>query len=241
VGLTLEEQKSARFSGSHAALNGWRRKIEDKGVLVFQASRVPVEEMRGASSWADVLPAIILNSADNPKGRIFTLLHELVHLALSHSGICEPLSTRRRLPHEDRVEVFCNLIAAATLVPSNALRVEPEVRSHQGGFVWPDEDIQVLAERYRVSRFVLLRRLEALGLTSAAFYSARHAEWMAKIRPTTEGGGDGDRIALAARGSHFAKLILTAYSAGKINLYEASRYLGVRPNKLDKATDFVGL
>jgi transcriptional regulator with XRE-family HTH domain len=78
--LDVKMQARRGWASVYEALNGWKAAVEALGALVFQVSGVPVEEMRGCSISLRPLPIIVLNSADSPLGRIFTLLHEVQHL-----------------------------------------------------------------------------------------------------------------------------------------------------------------
>jgi len=235
--LPLEHQLAWPLQDAYRPFNEWRTHIEASGALVFQSSRVPVEEMRAASLPVVPLPAILVNSGDAPQARVFSLAHELVHLALRRAGLCTPSRIRPIEPTADPVEVFCNHVAAALLVPRQALLAD--AARHARG-EWEDGEIIALANKYRVSKFVVLRRLLTLGRTTAEFYDLKHRQWLAQIRPRPESGGDGVRNALSARGRHYSQLVLSAYNAKKITLFEAARYLGVKANQIGRAKAYVG-
>jgi transcriptional regulator with XRE-family HTH domain len=84
--LGLDWQQQLDWPNPHAALNGWRTAIEARGVLVFQASGIPLDEMRGTCIPDQPFPTILLNSKDAPHGRIFTLVHEYAHILLHAAG-----------------------------------------------------------------------------------------------------------------------------------------------------------
>jgi len=85
LGVDREAQQSWS-QDPYAPLRGWRDAVEALGVLVMQQGPVAVDEMRGfASIEPESLPAILLNSKDDPRARAFTLLHELGHLALTRN------------------------------------------------------------------------------------------------------------------------------------------------------------
>lgn len=86
-------------------------------VLVLQVQAISVLEMRGFSISGDVLPVVVLNGGDPPRGRIFTLMHEFAHVLLSAAGVCDVLPRRAIRAPADEVEVFCNRVAAAILMP----------------------------------------------------------------------------------------------------------------------------
>src|SRR5690606_8688212 len=68
---------SARKADAYSHVNRWTAGLEEAGVLVMATARgeVSVEEMRGFSLYFDVLPVIVTNGADSPRGRLFSLLH----------------------------------------------------------------------------------------------------------------------------------------------------------------------
>ena len=77
--------------------------------------------MLGFSFAEPVLPVIAVNRKVRPNGQIFTLLHEFVHLMLRQSSICDIDEEPPRPPEEQRIEVFCNRVAGAALVPAGVL------------------------------------------------------------------------------------------------------------------------
>jgi len=89
LGVSVAEQ--SEWVGEYDALNGWIAAFERSGVLVFQTGDVSLDEMRGFSLNERVLPVIVLNAKDSQRGRVFTMMHELVHVALSRGGVCDPL------------------------------------------------------------------------------------------------------------------------------------------------------
>jgi Zn-dependent peptidase ImmA (M78 family)/transcriptional regulator with XRE-family HTH domain len=93
--------------------------LEDRGYLVIQVQNVPMDEMRGFSLGEGVAPVVALNGADWPRGKVFTLLHEVVHIGLKHSGLCD--LSRDTTSQEER---FCDAVAAAALLPEKEFRKE---------------------------------------------------------------------------------------------------------------------
>ena len=53
------------------------------------------------------------------------MLHEFAHLLLGEGGVCDIDDSLPRAPREQQVEVFCNHVAGAAMVPTN------ELLSHQ--------------------------------------------------------------------------------------------------------------
>ena len=68
--------------------------------------------MRGLCIFHDEVPIILLNGKDTTNGRIFSLFHELTHLLLGESAICENNESSKE-------EIFCNAVAGEFLVLSD--------------------------------------------------------------------------------------------------------------------------
>jgi Zn-dependent peptidase ImmA (M78 family) len=239
IGVTLETQLSwPSADDRYRALREWRDHIEANDVLVFQFGRIEVAEMRGSSLYFEHLPTIVLNSGDTPNGRIFTMMHELTHLALRGSGLCDVRYVQPNARINNAIETFCNAVAGALLVPAEVLLREEDVAAAKPDTEWSDARVTQLANLFKVSRLVILRRLLSLQKTNEAAYNARHLIWSA-AGPNNDGGGDGRRIALNARGQLLTKLVLSAYSAKKITLFDTAKRLGIKADSIAFAREFV--
>ena len=86
LGVTREAQTEWARADEYAPLRGWIGAVESIGVLVMQDGSMPLDLMRGFASLHDTVPAIVLNTNDNPRARAFTVLHELAHLAFLAAG-----------------------------------------------------------------------------------------------------------------------------------------------------------
>jgi Zn-dependent peptidase ImmA (M78 family)/transcriptional regulator with XRE-family HTH domain len=245
--VTYDEQISWR--PGHGALNGWRAHAEGAGVLVFQSKGVGEDEMRGFSLSERPLPVVVLNGREQPPGRIFTLAHELTHIALRSAGVCDLLEdgtnghSRARLaePANDgearEVERFCNASAAALLMPKEHLLAEPLVVSHRG-VEWSDNTLLTLANKFGVSREAMLLRLLTLRRTTEEFYwEKRHAfleQYRKRSKRKQEGGPEYHVAVVARAGRLFTRLVLDSYHEKRITAADASEYLSIGVPSLPK-------
>lgn len=223
LGVALEVQKSWREQ--YRVLNAWTAAIESSGVLVTQFSRVEVDTARGLSITDVPLPTIALNGSDYPRGKVFTLFHELAHIALGKSGVCDLHEGQAR---NDVLEPFCNRVAAETLVPAANFLTEPLITQHDD-VEWEDWRIRELAETYGVSNEVIVRRLLVVGKTTEAFYNQKRDEYRAAYAAAAEEGGgflQYFRRILRDNGRFFTGLVLGAYQADLVTPTEVSRLLG---------------
>src|SRR5690606_21866088 len=112
------------------------------GVLVFQATGLELKEMRGFSISEKFLPTITLNTKDSPRGRVFTLLHELTHLALREAGVCNLIDSGNGENEEEaNIETFCNAVAGAILIPLDKLLSEDLLAQNPDVTTWSDQQL----------------------------------------------------------------------------------------------------
>jgi len=222
LGITMTTQFSWR--DHYTALRSWIAAVESLGVLVFQVRNVELEHMRGFSISERPFPVIGINAKDSPRGRIFTLFHELTHIVLQSGGVCNLHETEA-----ESFETYCNRVAGAILVPKDILLEEETVIEHGDNPVWEDWQLRLLANRYMVSREVILRRLLTFGKTTRTFYNQKRVEYEEIYqRERAEGGGPIPyyRLILRDNGPAFTTLVLSAYYNQAISLRDLSNFLG---------------
>ncbi len=234
------------WNSNEAALKARKAAIEALGVLVFETSRVSTAEMRGASLSFDHFPLMLLNGSDSHTGRSFTLMHELTHLLLHSSGVCD-LAPAAGTSARARIEAFCNSVAAAVLMPSadvQALIRETAPRE------WSFEELSQLAKPFRVSREAMLIRLITLGRATEDYYWTLRGKFREEYlsfkeaqknkKEGEEGGGPSPAV-LAVRnlGKPFVRRVLDAYDGDHIGLATVSDYLGIKVRHLTRVRELV--
>lgn len=225
------------------AFRAWRSRIEGLGILVFQASRLESAEASGFAFWAETLPFMVINGKDAYPRRTFSLIHELAHLMLHQSGVSDLDADGRRSREAEKIEIFCNQVAAATLMPRDLFLAETIVESRgTGQHEWSDEAIAALAATYGVSREAIVRRLTTFGRASESFYSRKRAQYAREFqlqrqrdREKNEGKPiprNMPRETLATFGRSFVRMVIENYRSDRISLSEVSGYLGVKVRHL---------
>lgn len=237
--LKVDYQLQSHWRDPRVAFHAWRSKIEDAGVLVFQASHIESDEASGFAIWADVLPVMVVNRKDAYPRRIFSLLHELVHLMLRQTGVSDLESDGPRPQEDERVEVFCNHVAAATLMPQDLLLAEPIIVGRGADrHEWSDAEIQSLSTIYSVSRETIVRRLLTLQRASEDFYARKRRQYAVEYqqqRQREKEKNEGKPIprnmpreTVADFGKPFVRRVIENYHQDRISLSEVSGYLGVK-------------
>jgi Zn-dependent peptidase ImmA (M78 family)/DNA-binding transcriptional regulator YiaG len=252
LGVTIELQSKWRDADGRSGFNGWRQKIEDIGVLVFQTIRFPSEDASGFAIAADTLPVIAVNRKDVPTRRTFSLLHELAHLMVHVSGVSDLVTDAARPPEDQAIEVFSNQVAAAALIPKVVLLAEPSVVARGANSIaWSDAEVSELARKFNVSREALLRRLLTLSRTTANFYGQKRnqylAEYAAQKARKRELVEDADmkrnmpQETVSNLGKPLVRMLLGNYYSDHITLSEVSGYLGLKVKHIPKLEQMAGL
>jgi len=240
LGISIEDQ--AKWKDSYKAFNGWKDAIESLDIIVSQTastSRIDLkEEMRGFSISENVLPVIVINSKDRPNGKIFTLIHEFVHILLHNGGICDLYEPPSPDNDDARIEIFCNQAAASVLVPKNDILKHEIVVKNEDLMIWDDHKINILASFFTVSQEVILRRLLTLNRTNIDFYRRKRSEYIEKyekiVPKKQKGGPEYYILAIRNNGLSYTRLILNAYNQSMITSSELSDYLGINLKHLNK-------
>ena len=224
--LAFNRAQLQQANDPYAALKFWKQTVEAKGVLVCQTSvnthlSVELETVRGFCIAQKPFPVVVVNPKDSPYGRIFTLIHELVHIALGESVIQNTDFEEENTPNLDPIEVFCNQVAADVLVPENELLETVNLEMLE-------EDLPRISKFFHVSPEVIMRRLLTLRKISRRNYYMYRNHQLAMYRnaPARTGGAAPyhNRL-LNTSGEYFARTAFTAYYEQKITRAELASVL----------------
>ncbi len=221
-------ERGATWSDAFARL---RDRIDDAGVLVMVSGivgtnthrRLNPREFRGFAMVDDLAPLIFVNGADSKAAQLFTLVHELVHLAMGGSALDAPDLAIRVADGE---ELWCNQVAGEFLVPGGALRKVLD----------PNATVADLAQRvarlFKVSTLVALRRLFDVGWLEWVAYHRAYGDELDRVAHLVdERGAEGGNFYNTQRvrvGNRLARAVIASTLEGQTLYRDAFRMLGVR-------------
>lgn len=217
------------------------RRAEDLNVTVIQVQRVPVSEMRGFSLGRGSSPIVALNGADWPRGKIFSLLHELAHVGFRTDGLCD-------LQHVDEAELerTCDEVAAAALMPADAI-ADLAHRSLSGP---PSLELcRFIGSEHGASGEAALLRLIDLGIATWDDYWRLKPEFEAAY--TTFKANEKDRnagkdspifyqVKVRDLGRRFIRQMLTAHGEEALSSRDLAQLLEVSYDKVPKLAGIIG-
>lgn len=228
LGLKLDERRDLRTW--EEALRHLIEHAEAFGVLVMVSGIVGSnthralnpDEFRGFALSDPLAPLVFVNGADTKAAQMFTLAHELAHLWLGETALCD--SDAAELPTHE-VERWCNLVAAELLMPIDLVREE-----HSQGAPLLDE-AQRLARRFKVSNLVALRRIRDVGaIDEKSFWAVYRSERQRLIALPKRATGGGDFFAtLGVRvGKSLTYALVVSALESRTSFTEAFRLLGIK-------------
>lgn len=213
------------------ALRAMKLAIEEIRVLVFvngvvgnNTSRtLDPEEFRGFVLTDPVAPLIFVNGNDAKGAQMFTFAHELAHLWLGETGV---FALPNLQPGENRVEEYCNQVAAEFLIPAVALHEAWDRRANLGhGF-------QPLARQFKVSAVVAARRALDERLINWNEFMALYQSQGQKVKKKS--GGDFFKTQNNRVGVRFAMAVDRATREGSLLYRDAYNLTGLTSDTFKK-------
>lgn len=244
LGFSVSDQFGWR--DEYVALRNWKNRVEELGILVFQVSGIPSTEMRGFSISEMILPIIAINRGETPRARMFSIMHELAHLMVRKSGVCD-FNEDEELPPEDRkIEVFCNAVAAEILAPAKTFLAQPEfAHREKRPQEWDQETIRQLAKRFHVSREFVVRRILDNGYCTKRFYREmrdlyfqQYAANRAARKGAPERWGE-KRVRIL--GEAFTRLTIDTYRNGHLTLSDMLGHLQIKAKHIPQLEAHFGV
>lgn len=216
-----------------AALEGFIETVEELGVAVFQLP-LTKDNLRGFSIVDEEIPIIVIKRGGDPAtAKIFTLFHEVGHLLLNESGICDV-----GFGNQQKIERWCNTFASEILVPANELLQNDVVKKYvsTGKKEWLSKDLIEIGNEFFVGRLVILRKLFELRLTTKPYYEEKLTEWNKPTfgRAKEPEGRNIPKEIVKERGKTFISLAFDAYRQNRISIKELSDYLGAKLTYIPK-------
>jgi len=199
----------------------FRTMVSNIGIFVFFNGKIrdnthrPLDpkEFRGFSLKSSKAPIIFINQKDSPNAQLFTLIHELAHLFIDDEGISHE-SEQRDYSHV-QTEALMNRVTAEILVPKVLFERETSL------------DVEVLANKYKVSRHVIARRLLDLGKINDEMYRqiARSLTSSNSVQKKSDGGNYNTNLRFRVDDTFF-RFVHNAVMQDRVSYTEAFRLVG---------------
>ncbi|MBC9733106.1 ImmA/IrrE family metallo-endopeptidase [Nocardioides sp. zg-578] len=217
------------------------RRAEGLNVTVIQVQRVPTSEMRGFSLGRGPSPIVALNGADWPRGKVYTLLHELAHVGFRTDGLCDLQQVE-----EAELERTCDEVAAAALMPADAM----SNLAYESLLEPPTLELcRAIGNEHGASGEAALLRLIDLELATWDDYwrlkpefDAAYAAFKADEKDRNAGKDSPIFYQVKARdlGRRFIRQMLTAHGEEALSSRDLAQLLEVSYDKVPKLAGMIG-
>lgn len=224
--LELKETRGGKYSNYYVYFNYLRDKVEDGGVFTFQQQ---LEDDRAFCLYDPEFPIIILNSGDSITGKIFSLIHELVHIILGDNNITTDY--RNHFYTHDSTEVFCNKVASEVILPNELLFADPIITQNTNG-IWNENEMRHLSIKYCVSREVILSEMVDKGLIPRTEYEPTVSKWE-KEKGAQQSGGNYYVNQISKFGRNYIESVLMKYRNGLITDSQVGDYISIKPGNIN--------
>jgi len=235
IGVSIDEQYS--FGTNSEALKKWRHSIENCGVFSFKDS-FKDKYISGFCLLHNEFPVIMLNNSNSFSRQIFTLIHELGHILLNVNGLTDVDESYLELlsDNDKSIEIACNQFTSEFLVPSDLFSEDIQYFEESG-----ENSIEIIAQKYSVSREVILRKLLDNGKISQAYYSRMATKWNQDYIRTSRDhdGGNYYLTKLSYLGEGFSRMAFENYHQGVISKTQLADTLRVRAVNLDNIQSYL--
>jgi Zn-dependent peptidase ImmA (M78 family) len=225
LGFDLDGRR--RMRTWEEALREFVEQTDEAGIMVMvngvvgsnNHRKLDPEEFRGFVLADDLAPLVFINGSDTKSAQMFTLAHEIAHIWLGETGLSDMGLVGYT---SNRIEQWCNAVAAETLVPLAALR-----ENYRGDDL-PTESSR-LARQFKVSTLVILRRIHDAGYLTQAELWAAYRDERDRLMAIPRGSGGNFYWTQAARVSkRFAGAVVSSALEGRASFTESFRMLGIK-------------
>jgi Zn-dependent peptidase ImmA (M78 family)/transcriptional regulator with XRE-family HTH domain len=230
LGISIEDQIK-EFDTHYTALDVWRSVLFDHGVIA-RICTMPIRDARAFCLFRDDLAGIGLSNEDREHGRIFSLFHEVCHLSLKQPGVSG--FTSKRTSANQRLEQYCDRFSASFLLPASNLEVMESLELFESS-IDPSEVAKFIADKFKVSKYVAIRRAFDLEKIPPDIYWETTADWreIDKKRRKPKGGGNYPVTQISHIGKRFVGLVMEALRRDYLTPVEVKRILGLSSTSVE--------
>ncbi len=232
--LDLKDDWYTGCRDSREAFELIRGKLEECGIVVMMSGIVgknthralDVDEFRAFAMVDNWAPLIFINTADSNGAKLFSLLHEVIHIWLGESDLYN--DRKEQTEGVSNLEVICNAAAAELLVPKRIFMEK-----------WNDcaenlfDEITAFAKYFRCGESVVARRALDLGKINKNDYDKVVQDAITHYMKMKEDKGSAGGDYYKTQGSRldgcFVRALCESIGMGRTSYTEAYRLTNTSP------------
>lgn len=240
IGLVADWYK--KVNESRSAFNEIRQRLTDNGIVVFMNGCVgqnthrnlDLNEFRAFAMVDEVAPLIFINAKDSWNGRLFSLLHEAVHIWLGKNDLFNSFTGS-----EKPEEILCNAVAAELLVPTEDFLHYWDLFQEKDTRVKIDE----ITKKFCCSNIVVARKALDNHKISQSDYNSILKQTMDKFLATKNSkasGGDFYKNLVSRLDKGLIKALVYSINSGKTSYTEAYQLTATNSKTFGELTKALG-
>lgn len=224
--LNLDDSWYDSIKSYDEAYNLIRDKLEEVGILVMKNGvvgmnnkrKLDINEFRAFMLYDDVAPLIFVNNNDTRAGKIFSLIHEYVHVLFEQ----EDLFLNTDVDDTEECERYINNITAEILMPQEHIY---KFWDKNNNIL---DQIDELSYTFKVSRLALAIKLKDMSLVDDKIVRQIKRESIANFedRETGSNGGDFYRTYDSRISPVFKEAVIRRAEMGELSYTYAFKLLG---------------
>lgn len=203
--------------------SSWRNILESKDILIIEKSSNESFGSDGFCLWFDVVPVIVvLSTGQSAERRLFTILHEVVHLGLRQSvfdGFINSLS------NENTIERYCDSVTGHVIAPFEILELlyDPVLTL--------DELVSKVRKKVKASRPAIAIQLKLAGYITnneLKLYLTKLEDLKISKRKNAEVKIPASTRIISKYGKYFVQTVISAMYQNNISSTKAKNILGIK-------------
>ena len=225
-----------------------KKKIENVNVLVMISGivgnnthrKLNIDEFRAFTLVNKYVPLIFINSCDSETGKIFSIVHELVHVWIGENSFYNVPMDVNNISH--RTEQYCNSVEAELLIPTEKFLEKWEENNKE-----EIDKIDTIAKSFRCSKYVVVRKaLDNKKINQSTYEQIvtklrkEFIEWKKKHKENKSIGGDYYRNLASKIDKRFIMALARSASEGKVQYTEVYRLTNTNRKTFEKLLDEMG-
>lgn len=195
--------------------NSWRQLIEDKDIIVLDRGSEKFGS-DGMCMYYKTFPIItVFSSGQYASRKLFTLIHEIVHLGLGQS-----VFDGRMTESQKDIERYCDRVAGYVLAPKDVIEKHFDENLHL------DEVVQLIRKDTKASKAAIAIQLKTLGYIG----NEELNDYLEFIKPKNDGipNNKKENTVLRYFGYNYVEKVLSAMWQEQISSSTAKSILGFR-------------
>ncbi|MEI0747931.1 ImmA/IrrE family metallo-endopeptidase [Brachyspira pulli] len=193
-------------------------------------SSVEVKEIRGFAIADKIAPFIFVNSSDTDNAKLFTLIHELVHIFIGETGISNISFTN--INKQNEIEKYCNKVTSEILLPENIFNDYWNKSTNEN----IEEKISFISSKLPVSKLAILVKARSFGYVEENIFNKLFSKFSnIKLKNKILNGQPNPYYIIRNLNTkRFSNYVLDAYYDNNITLKDTCNLLSIKPYKLEK-------